>query len=109
MLVGADKIKEYFRNYPGKSNIEIINESYNSINYSNSEYIVTGNVLIGTDKYTPLALVLMTLAFHYTKDTPQLVYQHMSYDYVSDELAHTQNCIILYTTATLCFRSICLI
>ena len=90
MLVGADKIKEYFRNYPGKSNVEIINESYSSINYSKSEYIVTGNVLIGTDKYTPLALVLMTFAFHYTENKPQLVYQHMSYDYVSDELAHTQ-------------------
>lgn len=89
MLVGSDKIKAYFRNYPGKSNVEVINETYSSIQYSKSEYTVTGNVLIGTDEYTPLAIVLMTLEYHYTGDTPQLIYQHMSYDYVSDKLAHT--------------------
>lgn len=86
MLVGADKIKDYFRNYPSKSNVEIINETYSSIHYGKSEYIVTGNILIGTDRYTPLAIVLMTQAFHYNKDTPLLVYQHMSYDYASEKL-----------------------
>ena len=89
MLVGADNIKNYFLNYPGKSTLEVINESYSSINYSNSDYLVTGNVLIGTDKYTPLAVVLMTFAYHYNKDVPQLVYQHMSYDYILNKLAHS--------------------
>lgn len=90
MLAGAKKIKDYFIKYPAKVNLEIINESYSTITHCSSEYIVTGNALIGTDRYTPVAAVLMTFCFHYIGNTPKIIYQHMSYDYVMQELTNNQ-------------------
>lgn len=87
-LIGADKIIEYFSNYPITTRAEIINASYNTMKLNNTTYIVTGNVLVGVDAATPTATVIMTLAYRYIGDSPKLTYQHMSYDFINTDLSN---------------------
>ncbi|MDD6072443.1 MAG: LytTR family DNA-binding domain-containing protein [Clostridiales bacterium] len=92
-LIGADKIKDYFSNYPLTTQAEVINESYSTIKLNNTSYIVTGNVLVGVDTATPTATVLMTMVYRYIGDSPKLTYQHMSYDFINADLSN------IYTTS----------
>ena len=96
ILIGGEKIKDFFNNYPASVVLEVINETFFTTALSKDNYIVTGNVLIGTDKYSPVATVLMTFVFRYISNEPKLMYQHLSYDYVAKELtSHNESTDLL--------------
>lgn len=98
MLIGSERIKEYFTDYPTRTDIEIITESYTTLVLDQSTYIVTGNVLVGSDITLPSAKVLMTMVYRYTSNTPKLSYQNMSYDFIkSDSSQNRTNEKGLYT------------
>lgn len=86
VLIGAEKIKDYFSKCYINTNAEIINDSYSTLQINNSTYIVTGNVLVGSDFTTPSATVIMTLVYRYVNNTPRLTYQHMSYDFIQPDI-----------------------
>lgn len=86
-LVGAEKIKDYFSNYPINTKSEVISETYSTVQLNSTSYIVTGNVLVGVDISKPTATVLMTMVYRYIHNTPKLTYQHMSYDFVNADIS----------------------
>lgn len=86
VLIGGEKIKDFISNYPASAVLEVINETLSTTALGKDNYIVTGNVLIGTDKYSPVATILVTFVFRYISNEPKLMYQHLSYDYVTKEL-----------------------
>lgn len=81
-LMGADNIREYFRNYEHMPNAIIINESYLPLCLSSTSFIVNGHLTLGPDIDTPMVICQISLAYRMSGNNAKIMYQHMSYDFI---------------------------
>lgn len=82
MLIGANRIIEYFTKQDKYKPFNIITESYTSIKISESIYVVNADIHAGFNM-TISSKTQMTFVYKYYKDTPKLVYQNNAYDFVN--------------------------